>query len=67
MVRDQPMSEILLTVGISFMIADLALATWGGDPETLPVPDPSMEPLRSSASHIRFSGSSWWPQRFWSP
>jgi branched-chain amino acid transport system permease protein len=38
MVRGQPMSEILLTVGISFIIADLALATWGGDPETLPLP-----------------------------
>jgi branched-chain amino acid transport system permease protein len=38
LVRGQPMSEILLTVGISFIVADLALATWGGDPETLPVP-----------------------------
>jgi branched-chain amino acid transport system permease protein len=38
MVRGQPMSEILLTVGISFIAADMALAIWGGDPVTLEVP-----------------------------
>jgi branched-chain amino acid transport system permease protein len=32
------MSEILLTVGLSFIVADLALATWGGDPITLEAP-----------------------------
>jgi branched-chain amino acid transport system permease protein len=32
------MSEILLTVGLSFIVADLALATWGGDPITLQPP-----------------------------
>jgi branched-chain amino acid transport system permease protein len=38
LVRGQPMSEILLTVGLSFIAADLALATWGGDPITLDAP-----------------------------
>jgi branched-chain amino acid transport system permease protein len=37
-VRGRPMSEILLTVGLSFIAADLALAAWGGDPITLDVP-----------------------------
>ena len=38
LVREQPMSEILLTVGLSLIAADMALAIWGGDPHTLPVP-----------------------------
>lgn len=38
MVRGQPMSEILLTVGLSFIAADLALAHWGGDPVNVPAP-----------------------------
>ena len=37
-VRGRPMSEILLTVGLSFIAADLALAVWGGDPVTIDVP-----------------------------
>jgi branched-chain amino acid transport system permease protein len=37
-VRGRPMSEILLTVGLSFIAADMALAVWGGDPVTLDVP-----------------------------
>jgi branched-chain amino acid transport system permease protein len=39
LVRGQPMSEILLTVGISFVVADMSLAIWGGDPHTLRPPD----------------------------
>src|SRR3954467_12499463 len=38
MVRGLPMSEILLTVGLSFIAADIGLAVWGGDPVTLDVP-----------------------------
>jgi branched-chain amino acid transport system permease protein len=37
-VRGRPMSEILLTVGLSFIAADLALAAWGGNPITVPLP-----------------------------
>jgi branched-chain amino acid transport system permease protein len=39
LVRGRPMSEILLTVGLSFIAADLALAHWGGDPVGVPAPD----------------------------
>lgn len=37
-VRGQVMAEVLLTVGLSLIFADLALATWGGDPILLPRP-----------------------------
>ena len=39
LVRGKPMSEILLTVGLSFIAADLALAQWGGDPVNVPAPE----------------------------
>jgi|SRR5690625_390358 len=35
-VRGQELPEVLLTLGISFVIADLCLAFFGGDPENLP-------------------------------
>ncbi len=35
-VRGQELPEVLLTVGVSFVIADLCLAFFGGDPRTLP-------------------------------
>ncbi|GAA2071805.1 branched-chain amino acid ABC transporter permease [Pseudolysinimonas kribbensis] len=35
-VRNQEMPEVLVTVGISFIIADLVLAFFGGDPKSLP-------------------------------
>jgi branched-chain amino acid transport system permease protein len=31
-VRGLPMSELLLTMGVAFIMGDLALAIWGGDP-----------------------------------
>jgi branched-chain amino acid transport system permease protein len=37
-VRGQTMSEVLLTVGLSLIFADLALARWGGDPILLARP-----------------------------
>lgn len=36
-VRGQELPEVLLTVGVSFVIADLCLAIFGGDPRTLPI------------------------------
>ena len=58
-------SEILLTVGLSFIVADLALAVWGGDPVTLDAPAGSTaapacsaSPTRSSASPCSCSASS---------
>jgi len=35
-VRGQELPEVLVTVGVSFVIADLCLAIFGGDPRTLP-------------------------------
>lgn len=37
--RGQPMPEVLLTVGLSLIAADLSLAQWGGDPILLPRPE----------------------------
>jgi branched-chain amino acid transport system permease protein len=35
-VRGQEMPEVLLTIGVSFVVADLCLAVFGGDPQNLP-------------------------------
>jgi branched-chain amino acid transport system permease protein len=35
-VRGQELPEVLLTIGVSFVIADLCLAVFGGDPQNLP-------------------------------
>jgi branched-chain amino acid transport system permease protein len=37
--RGQALAEVLITVGIGFIIADFCLMTWGGDPLTIPAPD----------------------------
>jgi branched-chain amino acid transport system permease protein len=37
--RGQPLPEVLLTVGLSLIAADLSLARWGGDPILLPRPE----------------------------
>jgi branched-chain amino acid transport system permease protein len=36
-VRGQELPEVLLTVGVSLVIADMSLAVFGGDPRTLPI------------------------------
>jgi branched-chain amino acid transport system permease protein len=36
--RGQALAEVLITVGIGFIIADFCLMTWGGDPLTIPAP-----------------------------
>jgi branched-chain amino acid transport system permease protein len=38
-IRGQTLPEVLLTVGIMFVFADMSLQIWGGDPRTVPVPD----------------------------
>lgn len=38
-VRGNVLSEVLLTIGIAFILADLALVLWGGDPQTVRVPE----------------------------
>lgn len=37
-VRGKVLSEVLLTIGIAFILADIALMVWGGDPQTIRVP-----------------------------
>lgn len=36
--RGNVLAEVLLTIGIAFILADVALMIWGGDPQTLRVP-----------------------------
>lgn len=38
-VRGNTLSEVLLTIGISFILADLALVVWGGDPQKIRLPE----------------------------
>ncbi|HEV3240144.1 MAG TPA: branched-chain amino acid ABC transporter permease [Casimicrobiaceae bacterium] len=38
----KPLGQVLVTLGISFIIADLCLMIWGGDPIPLPTP-PSLQ------------------------
>lgn len=38
-VRGNVLSEVLLTIGIAFILADVALVLWGGDPQTIRVPE----------------------------
>jgi branched-chain amino acid transport system permease protein len=36
--RGQPIPELLLTMGVAFILGDLALAIWGGDPLSIRMP-----------------------------
>ena len=38
-IRGQELPEVLLTVGIAFVFADMSLEIWGGDPRSVPVPE----------------------------
>jgi branched-chain amino acid transport system permease protein len=38
-VRGDAEAEVLITVGIIFIFADMSLFIWGGDPQTVPLPD----------------------------
>jgi branched-chain amino acid transport system permease protein len=37
--RGQTLAEVLLTVGLAFVVADFCLMMWGGDPLTIPAPE----------------------------
>lgn len=37
-VRGQTSPEVLLTIGLAFVLGDMSLAIWGGDPTPIPVP-----------------------------
>lgn len=36
--RGQPMAELLLTMGVAFILSDMSLAIWGGDPLAVNLP-----------------------------
>jgi branched-chain amino acid transport system permease protein len=38
-IRGLVLPEVLLTVGLSFVLVDLSIAIWGGDPTSVPIPD----------------------------
>ena len=40
------LGQVLVTLGISFIIADLCLIVWGGDPIPIPTPQWLQQPLR---------------------
>jgi branched-chain amino acid transport system permease protein len=37
-VRGEILPQVLLTIGLAFIFADMALVIWGGDPMSIPVP-----------------------------
>jgi branched-chain amino acid transport system permease protein len=45
-VKGSVLSEVLLTIGITFILADIALMIWGGDPQTVRVPTMLSGPIR---------------------
>lgn len=47
--RGQPMAELLATLGLVYIIDDLTLAIWGGDPLSLTLPG-----LLARSSHLPF-------------
>lgn len=45
-IRGLQKPEVLLTIGLTFVLGDLSLAIWGGDPMPVPVPTVLGGPLR---------------------
>lgn len=45
-IRGMVSPEVLLTIGLTFVLSDLSLAVWGGDPTPVPVPKFLQGPLR---------------------
>jgi branched-chain amino acid transport system permease protein len=41
----KPLGQVLVTLGVSFIVADLCLMIWGGDPIPLPTPMSLQRPL----------------------
>lgn len=41
----KPLGQVLVTLGMSFIVADLCLMIWGGDPIPLPTPVSLQQPL----------------------
>jgi branched-chain amino acid transport system permease protein len=45
-ISGSPQSQVLVTLGTSFIVADLCLIIWGGDPIPIPTPDMLKAPLQ---------------------
>ena len=45
-IRGLEKSEVLLTIGLTFVLGDLSLAIWGGDPQVTALPDYLKGPLQ---------------------
>jgi branched-chain amino acid transport system permease protein len=43
--RHAPLAQVLLTVGVAYVIADVCLAVWGGNPLRIPPPDFARGPI----------------------
>jgi branched-chain amino acid transport system permease protein len=41
------LGQVLVTLGVAFIIADLCLIAWGGDPIPIPTPDWLQQPVRA--------------------
>src|SRR5258708_32778473 len=41
----KPLGQVLVTLGISFIVADLCLMIWGGDPIPVPTPPALQQPI----------------------
>jgi len=44
-VSGKPLGQVLLTLGISFIVADFSLIVWGGDPIPVPTPQSLQQPI----------------------
>ena len=44
--RGNELGQVLVTLGVAFIIADFCLMVWGGDPIPVPTPSALQEPLR---------------------
>lgn len=45
-IANNVLSQVLVTLGVSFIIADACLLTWGGDPIPIPTPELLQRPVR---------------------
>jgi branched-chain amino acid transport system permease protein len=45
-IRGMEKPEVLLTIGLTFVLGDLSLAIWGGDPTPVPIPEVLKGPLQ---------------------
>ena len=46
------LGQVLVTLGIAFMIADFCLIVWGGDPIPVPTPQYLQQPLRFAGLRV---------------